>query len=144
MTPTDIAGSFAVKMHKQRFEKASCNPTLWKHLLCEHFSFLQLDLVLAAKAMGHFNVGKMFNVPQLCINMQAGTSPLVLDGGQFVLTFKIELQGKMTKKPLCSVSQSVRHISQSTRQRGSSSIEKLFSSVVNCTTWLYSHLNRVP
>lgn len=115
----------------------------WKHLLYEHFSFLQLDLVLAAKSMRHLKAGKMLNVPQLCINMQAGTSPLVLDGGQFVLTFKIELQGKMTKKPNL-FSQSVSHISQSTRQRGSSSIEKLFSSVVNCTTSLYSHLNRVP
>lgn len=83
----------------------------WKHLLYEHFSFLQLDLVLAAKSMRHLKAGKMLNVPQLCINMQAGTSPLVLDGGQFVLTFKIELQGKMTKKPNL-FSQSVILVSQ--------------------------------
>lgn len=51
VTPTDITGSFMAKMHKQRFEKASCNPTL-KALLCEHFSFLQLDLVWVAKSMG--------------------------------------------------------------------------------------------
>lgn len=100
MTPTDIPGSFTAKMHKQCFEKASCNPRLWKHLLCEHFSFLPLDLVLAAKSVGDIKAGKMLNVLQLCINMQDGTSPLLLDGGQFVPVFKIELQGKMTEKPL--------------------------------------------
>lgn len=100
MTPTDIPGSFTAKMHKQCFEKASCNPTLWKHLLCEHFSFLRLGLVLAAKSMGDIKDGKMLNVPQRCINMQDGTSPLLLGGGQFVLMFKIELRGKTTEKPL--------------------------------------------
>lgn len=58
MTPTDIPGSFTAKMHKQRFEKASCNPTLWKRLLREHFSFLQPDPVLAAKSMGDLKVEK--------------------------------------------------------------------------------------
>lgn len=77
MTPADIPGSFTAKMHKQRFEKASCNPTLWKHLLYEHFSFLLPDLVLETKSMGDLKVGKMLNVPQLCLNMQAGTSPLL-------------------------------------------------------------------
>lgn len=32
--------------------------------------------------------------------MQAGTSPLLLDGGQFVPAFKIQLLGKTTEKPL--------------------------------------------
>lgn len=91
MTPADIPGSFTAKMHKQRFEKASCNATLWKHLLCEHFSFLQLDLVLAAKSMVDLKAGKMLDVPQFCLNMQTGTSSLLLDGGQFVPTCNTEL-----------------------------------------------------
>lgn len=75
-------------MHKQCFEKASCNPTLWKHLLCENFSFLQLDLVLAAKSMEDIKAGKTLNVSQLCINVQDGTNLLLLTSGQFVPTFK--------------------------------------------------------
>lgn len=104
MTPTDTTGSFTAEMHKQHFENASCNPTLWNHCCVSISHFYSLTWCEQQNLWETLKFRKLLNIPQLCINIQAGKSPLLLDCGDFGPTFKIKLAGGgkgKTGKPLC-------------------------------------------
>jgi len=116
VTPTDITESFMAKMHKQRFEKASCSPTLWKHCCVSTSHFYSLTWCEQQNLWETSTCRRLLNVPQLCKNIQAGTRPLRLDRRHFGPTFKIQLggRGRQANHSNCSTDVSV---SQAKRQQ---------------------------